>query len=278
MGVNVAEWIGRSETAQAVVPAQMARMMSATLEPAPRALQEGDPLPPLWHWTGFPPLAPTEGLGPDGHPEKGGFLPPVALPRRMWAGGALSFAKPLHVGERLTRHSTIRDVVEKDGGAGPMVFVTVDHEIAGEAGLALRERQDIVYLPMPTRFAEPKPRDVPATPLLDRHVAVSEALLFRYSACTFNAHRIHYDLPYAQEAEKYPGLVVHGPLQATLLIAMACAWKGRDPDSFSFRGVSPMFHDHDLRLLAVAEPDGLTLCTARKNERQGMTARAIWEE
>lgn len=276
--LSVSDWIGRDETAQARLDPQLAAMLSATLETPTRMRRDTDVLPPLWHWAGFPPLAPMPSLGSDGHPEKGGFLPPVDLPRRMWAGGELRFLKPLHVGERLTRHSVIQDVHEKRGGAGHMVFVTVLHEIAGEDGIALRERQDIVYLPMPERFVAPKPRPVPDTPCHDETVAMSEALLFRYSACTFNAHRIHYDLAYAREVEKYPGLVVHGPLQATLLAALATRWTGRAPDRFAFRGVHPMFHDAPLRLMAVEAEGGLDLCTARGDAHQGMTATATWED
>nr|MDJ0820719.1 acyl dehydratase [Paracoccaceae bacterium] len=157
-------------------------------------------------------------------------------------------------------------------------FVTVQHQIAGESGLAIEERQDIVYLPMPTTFKAPKPRPVPDRPVIDDTVPMSEALLFRYSACTFNAHRIHYDLPYAQEVEKYPGLVVHGPLQATLLAAAATAYLGRMPSRFDFRGVHPMFHDHDLRIVGVETQDGLDLCTAKGDAHQGMSARATWED
>lgn len=277
----VTDWIGREETVQGRLDGQVASMLSATLEEAPRHRADGDPLPPLWHWCAIPPMTPTAALGPDGHPEKGGFLPPVALPRRMWAGGSLTFLKPLHVGERLTRHSVIRDVAEKPGKAGPMCFVTVDHSIAGEDDTALTERHDIVYLPMPDRFAPPPPKPVPAAPPLERRIEMSAPLLFRYSACTFNAHRIHYDLDYARDVEKYPGLVVHGPLQATVMMQMACDWAGRAPTRFDYRGVSPMLHDHPLRVLAEESADdggGLRLCTAKGTERQGMQARAIWEE
>lgn len=276
--LSVTDWIGREETTRACVDAGLAAMMAATVEPRPVVRQAGDVLPLLWHWTAFPVLDPMDALAEDGHPHKGGFLPPVDLPRRMWASGSLEFLKPLHVDEVFTRHSVIRDVVAKEGGTGRMVFVTVEHEIAGREGMAIRERQDIVYLPMPDRFTPPAPRPVPGAPLLDETVPVNEALLFRYSACTFNAHRIHYDLPYAQAVEKYPALVVHGPLQATYLAALAGRWKGRPPDRFSFRGVHPCFHDHDLRLMAEACDGGLTLCTARGDAHQCQTATAIWED
>ena len=273
---TVSQWIGREETAQTRLDPQIAGMLAATL-PGAQALSGGDTLPPLWHWAAFPPQAPTLELGPDGHPRTGGFLPATGLPRRMWAGGALRFHRALHVGERMTRHSRIAEVSEKTGGAGRMVFVTVQHEIAGEDGLAIEERQDIVYLPMPTEWRAPRAVPVPEAPVLDETVPMSAALLFRYSACTFNAHRIHYDLAYAQEVEKYPGLVVHGPLQATLLMMAATRHGGRAPDRFSFRGVHPMFADAPLRVMAVAGDAGLTLCTAKGDAHQGMTATASWE-
>lgn len=274
----VTDWIGREETGQARLDMQMAAMLSATLEHETQQRPHGAPLPPLWHWAAFPTMAETSALGRDGHPHKGGFLPPVALPRRMWAGGELEFLKPLHIGETLTRHSVIEGIAEKDGATGRMVFVTVRHEIAGETGLALKERQDIVYLPMPERFTEPRPIPVPEQAVARRRLDISAALLFRYSACTFNAHRIHYDLPYAREVEKYPGLVVHGPLQATLLMQLACDWKGRAPSRFRFRGVSPMFQDHPLDLIADLGAEALELCTAKGNQRQGMQAQAMWED
>ncbi len=277
---QISDWIGREETAQGRVDETMARMMTATLADTGQGpLGPGDELPPLWHWTGFPPETPISGLGPDGHPRLGGFLPPVDLPRRMWAGGTVAFRKPLHVGERLTRHSVVDDVVRKEGRAGPMVFVTVLHDISGEDGLALCEQHDIVYLNLPERYTPPPPIAPPETVIAEREVALSRTLLFRFSACTFNAHRIHLDRDYVREVEKYPDLVVHGPLQALLLARLAADLKGRPPARFRYRGVHPMFPDAPMRLLAVAEGEGgMTLCTARGGEHQGMTATAEWED
>ncbi|MHA6346680.1 HTD2 family dehydratase [Roseivivax sp. CAU 1761] len=278
--VRVTDWIGREETAQARVEPVQAEMLAATLSDAGALPPEGDAiLPILWHWVAFLPTVPMDRLGPDGHPQLGGFLPPVALPRRMWASGRLEFLRPLHVGERLTRHSRIADVSEKRGSTGAMVFVTVAHEIAGEDGLAIRESQDIVYIEMPDRFRAPKALPVPAAPAAERVVPVNEALLFRFSACTFNAHRIHIDLAYAREVEKYPNLVVHGPMQAMMLAQLATELRGRAPDRFRFRGVHPMFHDHEMRLLAEEDgPDRLRLCTARGGAHQGLQATAEWED
>ena len=277
---QITDWIGREETAQGRVGETMSRMMAATLsDTGVTAPSPGDVLPPLWHWTGFPPTTPMAELGRDGHPKLGGFLPPVGLPRRMWAGGDVTFVKPIHVGERLTRHSVIDDIVTKEGKAGPMVFVTVLHDIAGEDGLALREQHDIVYLELPRRYSPPAPMAPPETVIAEREVPMSETLLFRFSACTFNAHRIHLDLDYVREVEKYPHLVVHGPLQALLMAAQATDLRGTPPDRFRYRGVHPMFPDAPLRVLATGERDGaLDLCTARGTEHQGMTATAQWEE
>lgn len=276
--VNIANWVGSSQTDCGVVSQETAQQMQATVTiDAGPALRFRDVLPQLWHWTAFNETVATSGLGPDGHPKRGGFLPPVPLERRMWAGGSLQFLKPLHVGEPLTRKSTIRSVDEKQGANGPMVFVTVDHEISGRDGLAIRERQDIVYLPAPKTFAAPKPRPVPTNTTFRETFDISTPALFRYSAATFNSHRIHYDLPYAQEVEHYPGLVVHGPLQATLLMDRATAYRGAPPQDFSFRGVHPMFHFENLDLFAVGGEDGsMNLCTGSPRGHQGMTATARW--
>ncbi len=275
--MTVADWIGREETIPARLDASVAAMLAATLE-APRPA-DGAVMPQLWHWAAFPALVPMSGLGPDGHPRLGSFLPAIDLPRRMRAGGALTFHRDLHIGECLSAHARITDVVEKSGGAGRMVFVTVQHDIAGEDGLAISERQDIVYLPMPERFQPPKALPVPTDPVIDETVAMSEALLFRYSACTFNAHRIHYDSAYAAKVEKYPGLIVHGPLQATCLIDAAHRHRGTPPRHFEFRSVYPMFHHDPLRVLGEAREDGsLRMCTATGSSHQNMQARARWEE
>jgi 3-methylfumaryl-CoA hydratase len=186
-------------------------------------------------------------LGPDGHPERGGFMPPVPLPRRMFAGARIAWDGDLMIGEPLSRQSEILKVTEKQGSQGAMVFVTVRHVIAGAAG-RLTEEQDIVYLPMPTAWRAPPPAPAPAVPDWTEVVDCTEARLFRFSALTFNAHRIHYDLAYATTVEHYPALVVHGPLQAMLVLAAAEARGAPRPDGFSFRGQRPAFHDQPLTL------------------------------
>jgi 3-methylfumaryl-CoA hydratase len=279
--LNVSAWAGRVETATAALSPQRAAELYATLARDDDAAPvDGSAMPLLWHWAAFTPVAQMADLGTDGHPRPGDFLPPMPNARRMWAGGELSFLAPLHVGETLERTTTIRSVMPKTGTGGQqMMFVTLDHEISGEAGLAVRERQDIVYLPMPDRFVAPRKQAAPAVTLFDDAVTVSEALLFRYSAVTFNAHRIHYDLPYATGVEHYPGLVVHGPLQATLLLAAAVRHAGRPPSRFRFRAVHPIFHFETLRLIAQDHgPDAMALCTASDRGHQGLRASAIWEE
>jgi 3-methylfumaryl-CoA hydratase len=276
--INVKAWEGCSQTDEGGISAGMAAQIHATLG-APRtpAPGTGQNLPPLWHWCAFPPTAPMDELGADGHPALGQFLPPSDLRRRMWAGGNLNFYAPLRVGERLQRRSVLRSVKEKQGKTGPMMFVQVEHKVYGERGLAVEERQDIVYLQIPNSYAPPAKQPLPVDPVLHRVVPMSETLLFRYSAITFNAHRIHYDQAYARDVEHYPGLVVHGPLQATLLMQAACAHKGRCPVQFDFRGVHPVFHGDALDIMAREDEDGnLALCTGQAGH-QGMQAHAMWE-
>lgn len=279
--VALADCIGRVEEREDLLSPTVAQMLGATLSAVAETatdIEAGMDLPPLWHWTAFHPTAAMAEIADDGHPKLGGFLPAVPLERRMWAGGRLVFHAGLTVGERLRRRSEILKVEEKSGSAGPMVFVTVGHELHGERGLAITEEQDIVYIAMPESYRPPKPIAAPTEPDVEVTVPVNGVLLFRYSAATFNAHRIHYDLPYATEVEKYPGLVVHGPLQATLLMAMAVRRRGRPPARFRFRGVHPMFHFHGLRLLGVdAGPDAMELCTAAPEGHQGLQARAEWD-
>ena len=285
MSDGYSEWVGRVETRPGVLTPVIAGMLGAALgHGASGAMprQDGQAMPPLWHWAAFADVVPHDGLGPDGHPKRGGFLPPIALERRMWAGGRLSFAGRLHIGEPLERRSEILSVKEKSGGAGDMVFVTVEHRIEGRDGGRIGEEQDIVYIAMPDSYRPPKPIPAPDTPVFDEALEVNEVRLFRYSAATFNGHRIHYDLAYAQAVEKYPGLVVHGPMQASLLMEAALRHGGREPAAFRFRGVHPMFNTHGLRLLGTATADAMDLCTAADTGdtggHQGLQAKITWEE
>ena len=277
--INLDAWIDRSDLTQGGVSSQAAQMAHAVLgQPNQSAPQEGDVLPHLWHWFAFPPTTPMDALREDGHPRLGDFMPPVRLNRRMWAGGNLQFRAPVHVGEPLTRRTRIANIVEKGGAAGEMVIVSLDHEISASGRLAITERQNIVYLQIPDSYKPP--RRVAAVPTPDVHepVEVTPPLLFRYSAITFNAHRIHYDLPYAQEVEHYPDLVVHGPLQANLLMEQATRHRGFAPSMFSYRGVHPLFAGDQLTLSTVKSSDAeWSLSTVANGTHQCMQASAIWE-
>ncbi len=269
---HLRQWIGREESAAEQLTAALVDRFNATFD-RPGAAVAGGPAPLLIHLCLAPPAAPTAGLGPDGHPARGGFLPPVPLPRRMWAGGAFAFHSAIRVGETVARRSTIRDVTVKQGRSGTLCFVTVDHRIEADGRLAVEERQDIVYRAAgtPDGRAAPAPQGAQR-----RQVVPSAALLFRYSALTFNGHRIHYDAPYVRQVEGYPGLIVHGPLQATLLAQYAEALRGRPPARFAFRSLSPLFDDADFTLNAVEEEGGLKLWTARAQGPVAMEARAGW--
>lgn len=230
-------WIGRSETVHDCISHNLVKRIAATLgEPAPAP---GTPLPELWHWAFFQDAVEHSGLGGDGHPARGGFLPPADNRNRMWAGGRLEFLHPLRVDAQVSRRSTILNVQEKHGRTGALLFVTVQHEYVQDGQRALIEEQDIVY-------REPSPPKLGGTEPMPQgdwhlHVQPSPTLLFRYSAVTFNGHRIHYDWPYVTETEGYPGLVVHGPLIATLNVqAFVRANPQLTVRRFSFRGVRPL--------------------------------------
>jgi 3-methylfumaryl-CoA hydratase len=253
-------WIGRSETLHDTLHTTPVVALGATLDHAPGEVGQGSVLPPLWHWLYFLPMVRQSDIGADGHARLGGFLPPVPLPRRMWAGSQFEFRAPLCVGERVARTSTIEDVNLKEGRSGRLVFVKVRHELRcnGAAEPALVEFQDIVY-----REAQ-RPGDVPPPPQLAPSAAVwtrelvpDEVLLFRFSALTFNAHRIHYDRPYATAVEGYPGLVVHGPLIAMLLMDLL---RRHAPDaevaSFHFKAMRPTHDGHAMRVQGAPAADG----------------------
>ncbi|MDQ1081737.1 MaoC family dehydratase N-terminal domain-containing protein [Pseudoroseomonas cervicalis] len=247
-GMAYEEYLGRSETREDRMDPRLAEGMAATIS---RPLGEGA-LPPLWHWLLFQDWKPADGLGPDGHPKRGGFLPPVHhLERRMWAGGRVSFQGEIRIGDTLRRSSTILKITEKKGGSGELVFVTVGHSLEGPRGPVLEEEQDIVY----RGTGGAALRDAPAAPpwpAASRAELLPDAvMLFRYSALTGNGHRIHYDHPYVTGVEGYPGLVVHGPLQATWLAqhALDIAGPGARLARFSYRGQRAAIAGQRLTLL-----------------------------
>ena len=234
-------WIGRTEQIHDQLSLNLVNRIAATLgEQAPRA---GEPLPALWQWCFFQPAVEGSGLGGDGHPARGGFLPPADNRNRMWAGGRIEFHTPLKVGAQATRVSTIIDVLQKHGKTGALLFVTVQHDYLQDGQLAIREEQDIVYRePTPPKLASGEPLPEGAW---QESVTPTPTLLFRYSAVTFNGHRIHYDWPYATETEGYPGLVVHGPLMATLSLRAFCrANPAARLRRFTYRGVRPLIAPH----------------------------------
>lgn len=238
-------WIGRSEDSADRITQAPIRLLQAALDYADAPALPAA-LPPLWHWLYFLPGERQSNIGVDGHPRRGGFLPPVALPRRMWAGGRLQFLRPLAVDAPVQRRSTITNVQSKSGRSGQLVFVTVLHEISDVQGVAIREEQDIVYRDAPPPAAAgapaPAPQPAPADEQYSRVVTPDPVLLMRFSALTFNGHRIHYDRPYAMQEEGYPGLVVHGPLIAMLLMEeLRRTHPGKTIRQFEFKAVSPLF-------------------------------------
>ena len=266
-------WIGREERCGDVITAALAERFAATLG-LDANYGTGAPAPRLIHLCLGLPAVPGAALGPDGHPARGGFLPPVPLANRMWAGGRFDFEGALRVGDNVTRVSRIDDVTLRQGRSGPLCFVTVAHRVAGPAG-AVTERQDIVY-----RDGTAAARHAAAAGAGQwrRVVDASPVTLFRYSAITFNGHRIHYDQPYATGTEGYPGLVVHGPLQATWLYHFAAELRdGTPPDAFEFRSRAPLFDTDTVTLNAAMRDDGsIALWTAAADGPAAMEATAQW--
>lgn len=269
------DWIGKHEEAPTdQITPRLIASLQATLD---GHLSDGQAVPPGMHWCLAPPTVSGLALGPDGHPAKGGFLPPIPLPRRMWAGGTVEFLAPLEPGDQIKRTSIIQDISAKTGRSGPLCFVTVAHSYATPSGTAIRETQNIVYrkaatqrAPLPGPVASPKKCDI------TREFAVTSVTLFRYSALTFNGHRIHYDLAYAQDTEFYPDLVIHGPLQATLLLNLATSINKKLPSHFSYRGTAPATGAQTLLLGANPTKNGCDLEIQTENGITSMTASAKW--
>jgi len=273
---HLSTWIGKSKTlTDTVAQAQLAGF-AATLDRDELDPQAGDPVPPAGHWIFFNPRPKASEIGPDGHAKRGGFLPPVDLPRRMWAGGRMRWPGVLRVGEAVTRTSTIADVTHKQGKSGELVFVLVKHEIAGPEGVAITEEHDIVYRAAADPDAPPPPaKPAPADAQWSRTIDPDPVLLFRYSALTFNGHRIHYDLKYVTEVEGYPGLIVHGPLIATLLMDLC---RRERPDArlvrFDYRAMSPLFDTAPFTVNGRPAADGRTATLWAANAEGGLAMQA----
>lgn len=248
---SLENWLGRQESTSDRIGAAPAAGLLATLDRDTGRVREGDLLEPLFHWLYFQPVSTMSSLGVDGHPKRGGFLPPVPLPRRMWAGGRLHFLEPLRIGDRVTRESEITSIRSKEGRSGRLVFVTVEHVCKRADGkIAIVEEQDLVYRDLASSVAGAPPQPVaPIDAVWLRELDVDPVLLFRYSALTFNSHRIHYDRGYATTVEGYPGLVVQAPLLATLLLDLVSR---EMPDArisgFEFRAIRPLFEGTALQL------------------------------
>lgn len=269
--MSLQEWIGRTRSQRDTPTALRVAELAATLDdPAP--YPAGAEIPHGWHWILFHAIGPTAVLGPDGHLPRGDFLPPVTLPRRMWAGGRLRFHRPLRVDEPVERHSRISSIMEKTGRNGQLAFVTVKHELHGASGLAIEEEQDIVYREAAAGAPAPQPpphREAAWTAKRQANIA----LLFRYSALVFNAHRIHYDRDYAMRVEGYGGLVVHGPLIATFLLELARK-NGARLASVAYRGVSPLFDGAPFRVRGLPKGKSLDLWAETPAGSLAMSATA----
>jgi 3-methylfumaryl-CoA hydratase len=273
---HLRDWIGREEVVRETLGAETVRRFDATFGRTGSDLEAGAEAPPLIHWCLGQPAAATSALGEDGHPARGGFMPPVPLPRRMWAASSIAFHAPIRIGDTVTRVSRIADISVKRGRSGVLCFVTVQHEADVDGRPILSETQSIVYRPAETT---PAPAAPPAAERGTERMTVEPTppLLFRYSALTFNGHRIHYDRTYATTVENYPGLVVHGPLQATLLMLFASGLRSRPPTRFSFRAQTPVFDDRPLLLNARDGEGGtLKLWTAAAGGPLAVSAEAAW--
>lgn len=267
-------WIGATRQSRDTISPRLAGSLAAVLD-EPCALAPGDAAPAGIQWCLCPDIAPMSGLGPDGHPGRGGFLPPVQLPRRMWAGGELRFSGDFRVGDEVVRLSRVADVAVKSGRSGELCFVTVVHDYATPRGPTLSERHDIVYRALsPTLPPTAPPAAMPA-PDESHAVAATPVLLMRYSAASLNGHRIHYDRAYCRDEELYPGLIVHGPLQASFLLRLACRRAdGHLPELFSFRGIAPLFDGPDFSINGLREGDHDRLWVADAGGRVTMEAQA----
>ncbi len=273
-------WIGRRQSTEDDLTPSVSEGAAALFDRNDLQVRVGMPLPVLWHWFHFLPRAPQHRLSEDGHPERGDFIPPIPLPRRMFAGARTSFLRPLRVGRPAVRESEIREVKHKSGRSGELFFVTVVHRIHQDDQLCIEEERDIVYREAGGRVAAPEPREHGPLPEggWERVVTPDSRLLFRFSALTFNAHRIHYDRPYTTEVEGYPGLIVHGPLNAMLLADLVRRHDPRPIRHFSFRGRAPVFADLPVRLVGVPEGDAVRLEARGPDDQPALIAKAGFSE
>ena len=275
-GADYRDWIGRKqERRELIAPAPVERLL-ATLDDGETRLGAGDALPPLWHWLYFLPSAPQSAIGQDGHGHRGGFLPPIELPRRMFAGVEMEIHAPLPIGSEARLESEIADIQQKSGRSGALLFVTVRNRFYAGATLAIDERRSLVFREAGGATPAPEPKFLPAPPrgAWTREIHADPVLLFRYSALTFNGHRIHYDRPYATGEEGYPGLVVHGPLLATLIVELVRRNSPRPVKRFAFRAAAPIFDTAPFRVQGEPEGDRVALKAIRCDGETAMQAEA----
>ena len=252
-------WIGREQVRTDTINPRQAELMAVTLGKAPPA--DASPLPDCWHWAWFNDALPAAELGRDGHPKRGGFLPPVALPRRMWAGGTLNFLEPVTIGREIRKVSTIEEIKERKGNSGNLCIVTIAHRLYDRDTLCVDEKQNLVFREDPKPDAsEPVPIEPPGNPDLTDVIHPDPVMMFRYSALTFNGHRIHYDVDYARNVEGYPDLVFHAPLTATALCNLGKqSLGGMPPSRFEYRATAPLFCNAPVRISARKTKDGALL-------------------
>lgn len=274
---HLKSWVGRSETHHERLHGFPSNAMAATLNRDDAPYIDGSELPHLWHWLHFLPIFKMSDAGYDGHAALGGFLPPVPLPRRMWAGSRFTFHRPLHIGDTARKTSTVRSVDHKSGRSGDLVFVTVEHQLTNAQGICIDEEHDIVYRDVPDPNAPaPTHKPAPSDSGFSRFLEPDSVLLFRYSALTFNGHRIHYDHPFCTGTEGYGGLVVHGPLLATLMMDLLRRQRPDDwVQTFEFRAIAPIFDTNTFTVHGKQTDDtGFDLWIARDDGALAMQGRA----
>lgn len=273
-------WLNKSEQSEESLSLWPIHNMMAALDIDPSNWPlAGDDLPATGHWNYFVPRVVQSKIDNDGHPVRGDFLPPIPLPRRMWAGSRIKYHLPMKMGQTINKISTIQDIEIKNGKSGSLVFVTVKHEYHNSLGLSLTEEQDLVYRdPPPAMTAIPVRNKAPIPAQWTQSTETSTPLLFRYSAVTFNAHKIHYDEPYAKEVEGYPGLVVHGQLIATFLLkSLHHAHPKKVLSSFNFKAVSPLFCGETLQSQGALTPEGANLWACTEQGGLTMQANVTWQ-
>ena len=271
-------WIPKIDSCTEIISPTSVNRLAATLNEAAPDYGDGDNLPPLWHWIFFVKPVPQAGLGRDGHPQRGGFLPPVALPRRMFAGMKTDFLHPLIIGHEAKRESEVIDINEKSSTSGPLLFVRVQNRISQNGHLCIIDEQEIVYREKgaPLTLPEVKHLPEPAADCWSQEMTVDAAMLFRFSAVTFNSHRIHYDRSYAATEEGYPALVVHAPLVAMLLLQLLRKNSDKIVNRFEYRAMAPLFGGQPFQLSAVEErADTINMQVLRSDGKTAAQARCV---